>query len=66
MNSSHQVPYMHKSVPEWLLKNPKFMEQVKKEKEQNDKKKVKECQEQTNQQESSSSTSTVANIVELD
>lgn len=26
-------PVMDRSVPEWLLKNPKFIEQLKKEKE---------------------------------
>ena len=34
MNSSHQTPVMNKSVPIWLLKNPQFIEQLKKEKEQ--------------------------------
>ena len=34
MNSSHQTPFMDKSIPIWLLKNPKFMEQLKREKEQ--------------------------------
>lgn len=60
MNSSHQTPFMDKSVPAWLLKNPKFMEQVKKEKEQRN---LKEKQEQTSSEEPSSSK---ANITELD
>ena len=61
MNSSHQVPYMHKSVPEWLLKNPQFMEQLKKEKEQREQKEQKEL-EQEKQQPSSSK----PNVTELD
>ena len=44
MNSSHQTPFMNKSVPIWLLKNPQFMEQLKKEKEQRE---LKEKQEST-------------------
>jgi len=61
MNSSHQTPSMDKLVPEWLLKNPKFMEQVKKEKEQRN---LKEKEEQkANSEEPSSSK---ANITELD
>lgn len=59
MNSSHQTPFMDKSVPAWLLKNPKFMEQVKKEKEQRN---LKEKQEQASSEEPSSSK---ANITEL-
>jgi len=60
MNSSHQTPFMDKSVPEWLLKNPKFMEQVKKEKEQRN---LKEKLEQEKELQPSSSK---PNVTELD
>ena len=59
MNSSHQTPFMDKSVPAWLLKNPQFMEQLKKQKEERI---LKEKQEQKECETSSSK----ANIVELD
>lgn len=59
MNSSHQVPYMHKSVPEWLLKNPQFIEQVKKEKEQREQKEQKE-------QKDKELSSSKPNVTELD
>lgn len=59
MNSSRQTPFMDKSVPAWLLNNPKFMEQVKKEKEQRN---LKEKLEQELQQPSSSK----PNVIELD
>lgn len=62
MNSSHQTPFMDKSVPEWLLKNPTFMEQLKKQKEQRE---LKEKQELSETKEPSTSTSK-ANVVELD
>lgn len=62
MNSSHQTPFMNKSVPEWLLKNPKFMEQVKKEKEQRE---LKEKEKQETKETKEASTSK-ANVVELD
>jgi len=64
MNSSHQTPFMDKSVPEWLLKNPKFIEQVKKEKEQRELNELKEKldQEKELQQPSSSK----PNVTELD
>jgi hypothetical protein len=65
MNSSHQIPFMDKTVPEWLLKNSTFMEQVKKEKEQrvqNGKQEIPETKEAEEQDESSSK----AKVVELD
>lgn len=65
MNSSHQVPYMHKSVPEWLLKNPQFIEQVKKEKEQREQKELKELKEQSEKLEQQPSSSK-PNVTELD
>jgi hypothetical protein len=51
---------MHKSVPEWLLKNPQFIEQVKKEKEQREQKELKKL---TEKLEPSSSK---PNVTELD
>ena len=60
MNSSHQTPVMNKSVPIWLLKNPKFIEQLKKEKEQ---RKQKEKFEQEKELQPSSSK---PNVTELD
>lgn len=64
MNSSHQTPFMDKSVPEWLLKNPQFMEQVKKEKEQRELKEQKEQKEQNEKELQPSSSK--PNVTELD
>jgi len=61
MNSSHQTPFMDKSVPEWLLKNPQFMEQVKKEKEQRELKEKLELEKEVQQPSSSK-----PNVTELD
>jgi hypothetical protein len=63
MNSSHQTPFMDKSVPEWLLKNPTFMEQLKKQKEQRI---LKEKLEKELEQKEPEASSSKANIVELD
>ena len=59
MNSSHQTPFMDKSIPEWLLKNPQFMEQLKREKQ------LKEKHEQV-EEHAEPSSSNQANITELD
>jgi hypothetical protein len=63
MNSSHQVPYMHKSVPEWLLKKPQFIEQVKKEKNQRE---LKELKEKELDHEKQQPCSSKPNVTELD
>lgn len=60
MNSSHQTPVMDKSVPEWLLKNPQFMEQLKKEKEQRELEKFKQ------EKELHEASSSKPNVTELD